>query len=60
MLIKIIIIINFINIIIFISLFKPMNKCISLNVEGVKKCIILVVQQIFSILRINYINFQLN
>ena len=39
MLIKIVRVINFI---IFIPLFKPMNKCILLNVGGVEKCTILV------------------
>ena len=36
-------IINFINIIIFIPLFKVMNKYILLNVGGVEKCTIVVV-----------------
>ena len=60
MLVKIVRVINFINIITFIFLFEPMNKCISLNVGGVEKCIILTVQQFFNISRINYIKFQLN
>ena len=60
MLVKIVRAINFINNITFIPLFKPMNKWISLNVGGVEKCIILAVQQIFNISRINYIHFQLN
>ena len=57
MLVKIVNVINFINIITFIPLFKFMNKCISLDVGGVKKSIIFIVQHIFSILRINYIDF---
>ena len=60
MLVKIVRVINFIDIITFISLFKPMNKCISLNVGGVEKCTILAIQHIFSIPRIYYIKFQLN
>ena len=60
MLVKIVKVINFINIITFIPLFKSINKCISLNVGRVEKCTIFVVQLIFSIPRINYINFQLN
>ena len=57
MLVKIIRVINFIT---FISLFKLMNKCISLNVGGVEKCTIIIIQQIFNIPRINHIKFQLN
>ena len=60
MLVKIVKVINFINIITFIFLFKPINKCISLNVRRVKKCTTFVVQPIFSIPKINYIKFQLN
>ena len=43
MLVKIVRVINFINIITFRPLFKFMNKCISLNIVGVEKCTILVV-----------------
>ena len=60
MLVKIVKVINFISIITFIPLFKPINKCISLNIRRVEKCTIFTIQPTFSIPRTNYINFQLN
>ena len=44
MLVKIVRVINFINIIIFIPLFKSINKFILLNVGGIEKCITLAIQ----------------
>ena len=60
MLVKIVKVINFISIITFIPLFKPINKYISLNIRIVEKCTIFTIQPNFSIPRTNYINFQLN